>query len=116
MSELEDKISNLMNNPGEMSKLMAMARSIMEGGESSPEDAGEKGDAVGGLDPMITKLISGFSRHKDQKSSTSMLRAISPYLDEQRGKKLERAIRLAGMAKVATQVFRESGGDGFGDK
>ncbi|MGE4353001.1 MAG: hypothetical protein AB7D36_02815 [Oscillospiraceae bacterium] len=117
MSELEDKISSLLNNPGEMSKFMAMARSIMDGGGAPvSENKGENADSGGGFDPMIQKFIGALGRQKEQKGNTAMLHAISPYLEKERGKKLERAIRLAQMAKVARMVFTEHGGDGLGDE
>lgn len=119
MGELEERISSLLKDPQELSRLTDMARSLMEGGlfSGGQEESGAGDGPTAEPDPMIGKLMSGLAGLGGEKNPhTAMLRAISPYLDEKRGRKLERAIRMAQMAKVARSVLREYGGDGHGDQ
>ena len=120
MSEFEERINSLLNNPEELSRLSNMARSLMEGGLFSggqEQSSRSSQSAPAGPDPMLQKLMSGIAGLGGEKNSnTAMLKAISPYLDEKRGRKLERAIRMAQMARVARSVLREYGGDGLGDQ
>ena len=118
MSEFEERINSLLNNPEELSRLSNMARSLMEGGLfSGGQEQSSQSAPAAGPDPMLQKLMSGIAGLGGEKNSnTAMLKAISPYLDEKRGRKLERAIRMAQMAQVARSVLREYGGDGLGDQ
>ncbi len=115
MSELEERINSLLKNPEELSRLTDMARSIMEGGAfSGTEESGAHGAAA--PDPMLQKLMSGLAGMGKPSSGEAMLHAISPYLEEKRGQKLERAIRMAQMLRAARTVMKEYGEDGYGNQ
>lgn len=113
ISEFEDKISSLLGNPEELSKLTSMAKSLMEGGlfpawsdtelEAKQQDEGES-------DPMLQRIFSGLMGQPAEVSSASKLSAIAPLLDDEHGKKLKRAIKMAKMAKLAKTVMRDYGG------
>ena len=110
MSELEDKISSILNDPGELSKIASMAQSLMGGGlvsESAPRNEKPSGDIIQSLMGSMGSLTGGGEK-------TAMLRALCPCLDEKRGKKLERAIRMSEMAQLARKFLKEQGGDGYG--
>ena len=114
MSELEDRINSVLNDPEELKKLSSLAKTLMEGGGLTGEPAVEKG---GGDDAaLLKKLLGSFGAAGRSSGSTAMLHAISPYLSERRGRKLERAMRYAAMARAAKLVLSQYGGDGDGAK
>ena len=99
MSELEDRISSVLNDPEQLARISAMARSLMGGegaqsasvpppssdGEAPPFDLGAL--LKGGLGPGSRALQA--------------LEALAPYLDEKRGAKLRRALAAARVMRVA---------------
>lgn len=99
MSELEEKLNSILSDPQMMSQIQAMAQSM---GQSQ-----SGGDAVSGSFPdidlgMLTKL-SGFARSAGvDNDQQNLLHALSPYLNRDRIGKLERAMRAAKMAKMAS--------------
>ncbi len=112
MSELEDKISGILNNPAEMEKITQLASQFLGGGKSA--DDNKETPAQSGFDfPMldgqmlsrISSLMSGGGNDK-----ANLLRAMTPYLKDSRREKVEKAMRFAKMAKIAGIAFREYGG------
>ena len=117
MSELEEKINAILNNPGEMSKITQMARSLF-GDKSEPERHTEKSETIGMdnmadmLDPrmisVIGKIMSGTGK---QSTGQPLLEAMKPYLGEKRRSKMDKAMKIARMAKIAKIAFGEMGGE-----
>ena len=102
MSELEDRIGAVLSDPEQMGRLTRMAQQLMGGGapEPSPEGQGpgkEKGPQ--------RRSFKGSGRGKP------LLEALGPYLDEERRRRLERALRLASTARIAASVLGKTGGD-----
>lgn len=117
MSELEEKISSVLNNPEEFAKISQMAKSLMDSGILGSTAAEPKAESELGLDPtLLQKILGGFGSMGEQSKHHSVLHAISPYLDESHEKKLSRAMKMARMAKLAKTVMSEHGGDFFGDE
>ena len=113
LNELEEKINGILNDPEELRKISELARSLMQG-QPEPEQTAQREPEA---DPMLRKLISGLGALRGEvHGGAAMLHAISPYLDEKRSRKLERAIRMSEMARLAGTVLREYGGESFGDK
>lgn len=99
MAELEDKLNALLNDPNMMQQIMSMAQSM--GAAPSP-----KGEGLPDLDPaMLMKLSSLASQGTIDKNQKTLLKALHPYLSQQRIRKLEKAMRAAQMAKVASGVL-----------
>ncbi len=116
MSALEDKINSLLSNPEEMGKLAKMAAKLMDGG--SPEtSAPQKDPDESGLDPSmmatIGKVMKGLSGGGGGGGGgrKDLVSALCPYLEDGRRRRLEKAIRMAQVVKVAGSAFSEFGGD-----
>ncbi len=112
MSALEDKINSLLSNPEEMGKLAKMAAKLMDGG--LPENpAPQKESEEIGLDPSmiatIGKVMKGLGGGGGGKKD--LVSALCPYLEEGRRRRLEKAMRMAQVVKVAGSAFNEFGGD-----
>lgn len=105
MSELEDRLNAVLSDPAQLSRLSEMAARLMGGspdrGEDPPPEAGA--DRPGPVSRLLKS--SGRSRGKP------LLEALSPYLDEERRRRLERALRLASTARIAASALGQMGGD-----
>lgn len=99
MAELEDKLNALLNDPSMMQQLMSMAQSIGGGQSAKPE-------GIPDIDPSMLKKISLLANQGSiDKNQQTLLKALHPYLSQQRIRKLEKAMRAAHMAKAATGVL-----------
>lgn len=129
MSEFEDRINAILGNPDEMEKIMNMASQFMGGGagkkeepeqgkrpapDSGPDPGGPAGlGSLGGFDAeMFSKIGRLMSKVQGGNEKTELLRAMGPYLKQERREKMEKAIRFARIAKVAGAALREYGGGG----
>ena len=98
MAEMEDKINSILSDPKMMQQIMTMAQSL--GGKEQPVSQEP------GLDPGIMKQLAGLAGQGSiDKQQQSLLRALEPYLSTARIRKLERAMRAAKMAHMASAVL-----------
>lgn len=115
MAEFDEKLNQILSDPGAMAQIMQLAQSL--GGDtssppsppSSPPPASSKqppGDngasllssLAGGIDPaMLTKLLPLVRElgGKQDSNARALLYALRPYLKEERQEKVERALQLA---------------------
>jgi len=111
MGELEDKINSVLNDPEQLGRFTKMAQDLMGssdglgdklkglfGGSSSPETDSEEKEMLAGM----SHVLQGLSRKNEH---TALLEAMKPYLTEKRRHKMEKAMRLAKMARVAELAF-----------
>ena len=98
MGEMEDKLTSMLNDPQMMQKVMAMAQSLT--GDSPGREE------LPGLDLGMVQKLSGLaSRTGIDKDQRSLLQALKPYLSRERIDKLEKAMRAAKLAGVATSFL-----------
>lgn len=99
MSELEDRINSVLNDPEQMARIAGLAQSLM-GGEAAPQPPE-------GFDPeKLRSLLSAAGSGDDKRQ---LLRAMEPWLSPARREKLERALKLARLAGVARLALEEGG-------
>ncbi len=125
MSELEDKINGILGDSEQMAKITELARSLMggadneEGGGNNPAPGGDSDGAAGalsefGLDAAalgkIGRLMSAGSAQSSNEQA--LLSAMRPYLTEKRRSKMDRAMKLAKLARIAKLALGETEGDG----
>ncbi len=119
MSELEDKISSILSSPGEMEKIMEIARSLSGAGSGQPaggEPTGGASASPEGPDPklmaLLTRLLGEYNSAGSDK--TALIRAMKPYLKPERAQAVDRAAQVAKLARLARMAMEEfSGGDGL---
>ena len=111
MSELEDRLNAVLSNPAEFSRLSEMARRLMGGAEAESSDAApapkQERDVLSALPAMLGQALGGLGKSR----RPALLEAVSPYLDDGRQRRLERALRLASTAKLAGTALRQMGGE-----
>lgn len=129
MSEFEDRINSVLNDPEQMDKIANLAKSLM-GGEAQKADPGDggmmgklgelaKGLTGGGasgrdspdIDPAMLGKIGRLMKAGNAQNSNerALLEAMKPYLTEKRRQKMDRALQLAKLARIARIAMGEMG-------
>ena len=107
MSELEDKINSILGDPKQMEMISGLAKNLM-GQSEQPQDAG----LPDGIDPEMLGRIGRLLRTDSGGRSGAVLEAMKPYLSEKRRGKVDRAIKLTRIARIARLAMGENGGEG----
>lgn len=99
MDGWEEQLGSILGDPQQMSRIADLARSLMGGGEPAGKPAGEPAQAPM---PDLGKLASLLSGPAESGRDTrALLEAMKPWLSEKRRAKLDRAMKLGRMAKLA---------------
>ena len=117
MSEMEEKLGAILNNPQMMQQIMSMAQAMSQQPasqqvqkEEPPRQPDPAPPAMSDLDLGMVQKLSGMARQGGvDQNQQALLRALSPYISRQRIQKLERAMRAAKMARAAS-TFLNAGG------
>lgn len=105
MGGLEEQIAGILNDPKQMQEISALARSLMGASEPAQSAAGE----TGGEAALLSRIAPILSSTGE---SEALLAAMRPYLSEKRRGKLNRALQVAKLARIAKLALEEKGGDG----
>lgn len=109
MDEMEEKLGAILNNPQLMQQIMGIAQSLGQSQESqgSPE---ESQAAKPSLDLSMLQKLSGLTHQSGvDREQQALLNALSPFLAKDRLSKLEKAMRAAKMAKLASSFLNAGG-------
>ncbi len=107
MEELQDKLGSILSNPQMMQQIMSLANSM---GASAPPPQPEAAPTPPGIDPgMLLKLSSLASQSGIDREQQALLKALSPYLNRERISRLERAMRAARTARLASTLLGQNG-------
>jgi len=106
-------LSGILKDPESMEKIKNLAGMLGAGGNSSPASppaaappppSAQDNRTPGNLDPdsmkMIMKLAPMISKFRQEDDSTRLLRALRPFLNEEKRKKLDEAIRLMQIVRM----------------
>lgn len=123
---LEAKLGAILSDPEQMEKISSLAMQLMgSGGQNAGEAAVETSPAPessvnlsalgqlseGGLGAMLGKLMGSGGK---QSKSEALLLAMRPYLRPSRQDKLEKALRISRMLRLAGTAMKEYGGEFLG--
>ncbi len=104
MDDMEQKLNSLLSDPQTMQRIMSMAQSL--GGQQEAQ----KPEGLPDIDIGAIQKLSGLARQSGiDKNQRTLLNALGPYLSRERIGKLERAMRAAKMAKMATGLMGSGG-------
>lgn len=120
MDDMESKMGAILGNPEMMQKIMAMAQTLNQSTppkepENTPppraEDVSQtSGFSLPDIDISTIQKLSGLAKQSGiDKNQQSLLRALGPYLSRERISKLEKAMRAARMASMASSVLGSRG-------
>lgn len=110
MSEMEDKIGAILNNPQMMQQLMSMAQALGSQQEVPSSAPPKSTEIAPQLDFGMLQKVSGLARQSniDQREQ-ALLQALNAYLSTDRIVKLEKAMRAAKMARLASTALGSGG-------
>ena len=105
MDDLERQLNSILSDPKQMEQIAGLARSIMgDGAKNDP--APELGPDTALLGRIASLMQSG-----EDGREQALLKAMEPYLSEKRRGKLDNALRLAKLARIARLAMEQGGGD-----
>ncbi len=109
MEDMESKLGAILGNPDMMAQIMSMAQQL-GGGGAPPPPAPPPPSAPSilpeGLDiGMLTKLAGMANSASVDGNQRALLMALRPYLAGERIGKLEKAMRAAKLASLATTLL-----------
>ena len=101
MDEMEQKLGAVLGNPELMQKIMAMAQSL-----GQPAQPPQEPPQAPEMDFAMLQRLSGLARQsRIDSQQRALLTALKPYLSGERVSKLEKAMRAAKLAKLASSVL-----------
>lgn len=107
MSEMEEKLGAILNNPQMMQQIMSMAQAMgsSQPSQSPPPKPQESSPALP-MDPRSLQALAGFAQKSGvDRNQQTLLKALCPYLSKDRINKLERAMRAAKLAGLASNLL-----------
>lgn len=112
MEDMQSQMNAILGNPEMMQKIMSMAQSLSSapnGDKEQPkQDTG--GYSLPDIDIGMVQKLSGLAGQANIDSNQrTLLKALAPYLSKERIYKLEKAMRAAKMAGMASTIFGKSG-------
>ena len=103
MDELEEKLNSVLNNPKMMQQILEMAQNMSAPPPQKSDTPTQKGEGAPELDLGMLQKISGLARQGSiDRNQQALLKALGPYLSKDRIAKLEKAMRAAKIAKIAS--------------
>ena len=104
--DMESKLGAILNNPQMMQQIMSMAQSMSSPSPGKAEAPAFQENSFPEIDIATIQKISGLARKSsiDQREQ-ALLRALGAYLSKERISKLERAMRAAKLARMASDIF-----------
>ena len=105
MENMESKINAILSDPDTMQKIMAMAQTLNQS-QPSPEPQSPAPSPMPDIDFSMVQRLSGLVGQSNiDKNQKTLLSALGPYLSRDRIQKLEKAMRAAKMASMASLVL-----------
>ncbi len=108
MDPMEEGLNAVLGNPQLMQQIMAMANSLSQGQDPPPQS--KKPPELPNLDSNLLRQLSSMagqgSVDQDQRA---LLSALGPYLSHDRISRLEKAMRAAKMARLASGFLNQGG-------
>lgn len=106
MEDLQTRMGAILNDPEMMKKISAMAQSLSATPEPAPpppQQTPVQLPQMPNIDPTMLQKLAGFAGQTGiDNNQKTLLQALNPYLSRDRISKLERAMRAASMAKMAS--------------
>ncbi|MBR2937273.1 MAG: hypothetical protein IKB80_02090 [Oscillospiraceae bacterium] len=107
MEDMESKIGAILNNPQMMEQIMSLAQNLGSEQAAAPPPVQEGFPEIDFA--TVQKLTSLIGKTGIDGQQRTLLQALGPYLSSQRIHKLEKAMRAAKLAGMASVFFANSG-------
>lgn len=114
MDEMQNQMNAILNNPEMMQKIMALAQSMNQQTPSTEQDTPQQASpefSLPNIDLSTIQRLSGLANQSNiDNNQRSLLKALTPYISRERISKLERAMRAAKLANIASGFLGRNGG------
>jgi hypothetical protein len=112
MEDMEAKLGAILNNPAMMQQIMSLAQQMSPKEDAPPQqEKNNPNNSFSEIDFSILQKLSGLTKQSGiDKNQKNLLSALGPYLTKQRISKLEKAMRAAKMANMATSFLQFNSG------
>lgn len=113
MDDLQARMGAILNDPEMMKKISALAQGLSSSQEPQPQPQSQpqpqpqpqlqQQPLLPNIDPGMLQKLAGFAGQTGiDNNQKTLLHALNPYLSSERISKLERAMRAASMARMAS--------------
>ena len=105
MDDMESRLGAILGNPEMMQKIMAFAQNFNQNDAGPKQESSreESPPPFPQFDPAMLQRLSGMAQGSRIDSNQQLLlKALRPYISNRRVSKLEKAMRAAKMAGMAT--------------
>lgn len=111
MDDMQNQMNAILGNPEMMQKIMEMAQALGNPQVNEAQDLQTQDmPALGDIDLSMVQKLSGLAGQSNIDSNQrTLLKALTPYLTHERISKLEKAMRAAKMANMASTLLGRSG-------
>lgn len=106
MSELEEKLGGILSNPQIMQQIAAMAQTLGKTSIEQPVSQPKQPTPSLPGPAMLQGLSKMLQTSQVDQQQQELLHALSPFLSQSRISKLERAMRAAKMAGLASVLLK----------
>lgn len=110
MDDMQSKLGEILGNPEMMQKIMSFAQNFNQNDTASKqENVQEASSPFPQFDPAMLQKLTGMAQNsRIDNNQQLLLNALRPYISNRRIYKLERAMRAAKMAGMATAFLGTS--------
>ena len=106
MEGMEEKLGAILNNPQMMQQIMSMAQSFGQSQEQPSEPPSQEASTFPEINPAaLQQIMTIAGKTGIDRNQKALLGALRPYLTSQRIGKLEKAMRAAKLASLATTAL-----------
>ena len=111
MSEIEDKLGTILNNPQLMQQIMGMAQALNQNAAPAAppkqETVPPESFVMPDIDPaMIGNIMALAGQSRIDQNQKTLLCALEPYLTKHKLQKLEKAMHASKIAGIATKLLQ----------
>lgn len=99
MDDLNEKLSELLNDPDGMEKIRKMAQTLLGESEKPPEDSG---NTLPNIDmASVAKVMSLLKSNRQDDKRIKLLYALKPNLSPEKQEKVDSAIKILKLIELA---------------
>jgi hypothetical protein len=105
---VEERLQQILNDPAGMAQILSMAQSFDMGQDSGPSEPSSQGFSMD--EGMLWQMMELFRQmqYTDRKQE-ALVCALKAYLAPERQEKLDRAMQLAKLSRLAGVAFGKGG-------
>lgn len=107
MDDISSLISSVLENPELTEKLKEVAGSVFGGEAEEPKQAPASPPVNGDMLSVISKFAPILSAVNQEDDNTRLLNALKPFLEDERRKKLDEAIKIMRILHVLPILKQE---------